>query len=65
MKLDPQLLKLNQFELVDLLYLAIEAEEIRKKNKIPYITLEGRVITVQFRYTERNCIHVNRLERRK
>lgn len=64
MKLDPALFDLNEFEIRDLLYLGRKAVEIRKKNKTPYITLEGRVITVQFRYTDRNCIHVNRLERK-
>ena len=63
MKIDPALFKLNEFELRDLLYLGRKAVKIRKKNKYPYITLEGKVLTITFRFTSQGGFHVDKLER--
>ena len=65
MKLPQELSKLSEFEIVELLYAMRQAVKYIVKNKADVYSHESAINTYTFKWTDKNCLHLVKLEKRK
>ena len=63
MKLPLELIKLSEFEIVELLYAMRLAVKYRAKNKASVYTHESRINSYKFKWTDANHLHLVKVEK--
>ena len=65
MKLPPELAELSEFEIVELLHAMRTAIKYRAKNKFNFFSHESQINTYTFKWTDKNCLHLIKKDKRK
>ena len=65
MKLPQELAELSEFEIVELLHAMRTAIKYRAKNKFNFFSHESQINTYTLKWTDKNCLHLVKKDKRK
>ena len=65
MKLPQELAELSEFEMVELLHAMRTAIKYRAKNRFNFFSHESQINTYTFKWTDKNCLHLVKKDKRK